>query len=208
MAVQKQIVDYHAFGETELVALARKGDREAFRAIMTRCNQRLYRTARSIMRDPAEAEDVVQEVYASAFANLTNFRGDSSLLTWLTSITLNEARGRLRRRRRTVAIDAVDVERTNGADILLFPSAAQFGDPEREFARAQWRRLVENAVDELPEPFRLVFMMRDIEECSVEETAAALGLKPETVRTRLFRARRQMRRLLNARLSSAMSDLF
>ena len=208
MTSQSQVIDYEALDEMHLVALARRGDREAFRVIMARCNQRLYRVARSIMRDGPEAEDVVQEVYATAFANLGNFRGGSRLLTWLTSITLNEARGRLRRRRHTVAIETVDAERTKGADILLFPSAAQSSDPEREFARAQWRVLIENAVDELPEPFRLVFMMRDIEECSIEETAVALGLKPETVRTRLFRARRQLRRILENRLSTGIGEVF
>jgi RNA polymerase sigma-70 factor, ECF subfamily len=208
MTSQRQVIDYQALDETDLVALACRGDREAFRAIMSLCNQRLYRVARSIMRDGPEAEDVVQEVYATAFANLANFRGDSALLTWLTSITLNEARGRIRRRRRTVAIEAVDSERTKGAEILFFPSPAQFDDPEREFARAQWRGLIENAVDELPEPFRLVFIMRDIEECSSEETAAALGLKPETVRTRLFRARRQLRRILENHLSTGIGEVF
>lgn len=208
MTFQRQLIDYQGLNEIELVALARRGDREAFRAIMSRSNQRLYRVARSIMRDITEAEDIVQEVYASAFANLSGFRGDSSLLTWLTSITLNEARGRLRRRRRTVAIEAVDAERTKGADILLFPLAAQSSDPEREFARVQWRALVENAVDELPEAFRLVFMMRDIEECSIEETAAALRLKPETVRTRLFRARRHLRRILENHVSTGIGEVF
>ncbi|HEX5280684.1 MAG TPA: RNA polymerase sigma factor [Micropepsaceae bacterium] len=208
MTAQRQKLDYQALDETELLALARQGDQEAFRAIMTRCNQRLYRVARSVMRDSGEAEDVVQEAYTSAFANLANFRGDSSLMTWLTSITLNEARGRLRRSRRTVAMDAVDAERAPGADILLFPGFASSSDPERELARSQWRGLIENALDQLPEPFRLVFMMRDVEECSIEETAVALGLKPETVRTRLFRARRQLRQILENHMSSGVGEVF
>ena len=118
------------------------------------------------------------------------------------------ARGRLRRRRATVGLEVVEAAQAKGADILMFPTMAEAASPESEVERSQIRSLLEHAISDLPEPFRLVLIMRDIEECSIEETAAVLGRKPETVRTRLFRARKKMRRLLNARLSSAMSDLF
>jgi RNA polymerase sigma-70 factor, ECF subfamily len=208
MAVRSHAIDYQSLREPELVALARAGDREAFRLIMTRCNQRLFRIARSVVFDDSEAEDVLQEAYTRAFANFDSFRGDSSLLTWLTAITLNEARGRLRRRRSMVGVDAIEAAQARGAEILVFPGSPQSTDPERDAARAQIRALLEHAVDDLPEPFRLVFTMRDIEECTIEETAAALELKPETVKTRLFRARKLLRKALDEKLSAAVGDAF
>ena len=208
MSARTEAIDWSRLDEGHLVTSARQGDREAFREIMTRCNQRLFRIARSILRDSDEAEDALQEAYTRAFANFATFRGDSSLLTWLTSITLNEARGRLRRRRRMVTIDAIEELQTKTAEILMFPSFAEMGDPEQEVTRSQLRRLLEHAIDELPEPFRLVFVLRDIDECSIEETALALGLKPETVRTRHFRARTLLRRALDKKLAAAVTDLF
>ena len=208
MNARSQAIDWSRLDEAELVTRARHGDREAFGEIMTRCNQRLFRVARSVLRDADEAEDALQEAYTRAFSNFTTFRGDSSLLTWLTSITLNEARGRLRRRRRMVAMDAVEKAQANTAEILMFPSIVEYGDPEHETTRSQLRKLLEHAIDELPEPFRLVFVLRDIDECSIEETAGALGIKPETVRTRHFRARKLLRRELDKKLAAAVTDLF
>jgi RNA polymerase sigma-70 factor, ECF subfamily len=208
MAPRIQAIDYEGLAETDLVALARGGDREAFRAIMTRCNQRLFRIARSVVRDHDEAEDVLQEAYTRAFSKLEQFRGDSSLFTWLTAITLNEARGRLRRRRTTVGMEQLEAAQQRGAEILMFPSMVQSSNPELEVAQSQIRVLLENAIDELPEPFRLVFIMREIEECSIEETATLLGLKPDTVKTRLFRARKHLRRLLDEKLSAAVTGVF
>ncbi len=201
-------IDYPALPETELVAHAKAGRREAFAAIMQRCNQRLFRTARSIVRNDAEAEDVVQEAYARAFAAFDGFRGEADILTWLTRITINEARGRLRRRRPTVELDVLDGPGRDAAQVLSFPSGALALDPEREAARADSRRLLERAVDQLPEPFRLVFILRDIEECSVEETADFLGLKPQTVKTRLHRARRLLRERLDEQLGRMVREAF
>lgn len=208
MNARNEAIDWSRLDEAQLVSLARHGDREAFREIMTRCNQRLFRIARSVLRDSDEAEDALQEVYTRAFSNFATFRGDSSLLTWLTSITLNEARGRLRRRRRMVAIDAVEEGQIKSAEILMFPSLAEASDPEHETTRSQLRKLLEHAIDELPEPFRLVFVLRDIDECSIEETAVALGIKPATVRTRHFRARKLLRRALDKKLAAAVTELF
>jgi RNA polymerase sigma factor (sigma-70 family) len=200
--------DYDALGEGELVTLAKAGHRDAFRAIMTRCNQRLFRVARGVVRDEIEAEDVLQEAYTRAFAKLDSFRGEASLLTWLTRITINEARGRLRKRRNTVDLDQVEAAQQEGAQVIIFPSSLNGDGPEADAGRAQMRRLIEHAVDDLPEAFRMVFIMRDVDECTIEETAANLGIKPETVKTRLFRARRLLRRALDERLSSTMSDAF
>ena len=205
---QAAALDYEALGELQLVDSARAGDPGAFRTIMQRHNQRLFRIARGVVGDDAEAEDVVQEAYVRAFAALDGFRGDSSLFTWLTRIVLNEARGRLRRRRHMVGLEAVEAAQGEEGRVILFPSAFGMEDPEREAARMQARRLLERAVDDLPEPFRIVFVMREMEEASVEETAAALGLRQETVKTRLHRARRLLRESLDQTLSTAVTDAF
>ena len=199
--------DVHALAEGALVDAARGGDAAAFREIMQRHNQRLFRIARGVVRDDSEAEDVVQEAYMRAFAALGGFRGDAALATWLTRITLNEARGRLRRRRPTQDLDLVEAAQAEGR-VVPFPGAPQPADPEREAARSEARRLLERAVDALPDGFRVVFMLREMEGCSVEETAAALGLRAETVKTRLHRARALLRKTLDAALSDAVTDAF
>ncbi|HEX5263109.1 MAG TPA: RNA polymerase sigma factor [Phenylobacterium sp.] len=196
-------LDYAGLAEPDLVARARAGDRDAFRAIMTRCNQRLFRIARAIVRDEAEAEDVLQEAYVRAFSALAGFRGEAGIATWLTRIVLNEAHGRLRRRRVTVDLDELDAAQES-AQVLNFPGGARSDGPEADAARAQIRRLLEHAVDALPEPFRLVFILREIEELSAEDTARHLGLKVGTVKTRLHRARRRLREALDAQLADVM----
>ncbi|MFI4966087.1 MAG: RNA polymerase sigma factor [Caulobacterales bacterium] len=196
-------IDYLAMPEPELVGCARAGDREAFRAIMTRCNQRLFRVARAVVRDEAEAEDVLQEAYVRAFGAIANFRGEAGVATWLTRIVLNEAHGRLRRRKTTVDLDELEAAQES-AQVLNFPGMARSDDPEADAARGQIRRILERAVDELPEPFRLVFILREVEELSVEETARHLNLKVETVKTRLHRARRRLREALDAQLTDVM----
>lgn len=200
--------DHDKLDETELVRLAQAGDGEAFRVIMQRGNQRLFRMARGVVRDDSEAEDVLQEAYARAFAAIGGFRGEAGVMTWLTRIVLNEARGRLRRRRPMVQLDQIEAAQMAGAQVIPFPNAFGSASPEADAARAQIRGLIEHAVDDLPEAFRMVFIMRDIEECSIEETAANLGVKPETVKTRLHRARRMLRTALDAQLASTMVEAF
>lgn len=201
-------VDYASMDDAALVETVRRGDREAFRHIMRRSNQRLFRVARGVVNDDAEAEDVVQEAYAHAFEKLPTFRGDAALLTWLTRIVLNEAHGRLRRLRLVVDVEQIEASQMDNASILPFP--AKFGDedPAAAAAREQARRLIEQAIDHLPEPFRIVFVMREIENCTVEETAASLDLRPETVKTRLHRARRLLRAALHDTLSETLHDVF
>jgi RNA polymerase sigma-70 factor, ECF subfamily len=195
--------------DTALVERARNQDGAAVRLIMQRHNRRLYRVARSVLNDDTEAEDVVQEAYVRAFTHLDGFRGEAQLSTWLTRIALNEALGRLRRRRLLVDLKDIDAITDQGeARVIYLPSARQDSDPEAAAARAEVRRLLERAVDQLPDPFRVVFVLRDIEEMSTEETAAHLGLRPETVKTRLHRARRLLRQSLDRTLSSAVSDVF
>ena len=196
-------INYLGLLESELVAYARAGDRQAFRAIMKRCNQRLFRIARAVVRDEAEAEDVLQEAYTRAFSAIATFRGEAGIATWLTRILLNEAHGRLRRRKLTVDLDQVEAAQES-AQVLNFPGMTKSENPEADAARAQIRRILERAVDALPEAFRLVFILREVEELSVEETASHLNLKVETVKTRLHRARRRLRDGLDAQLADVM----
>ncbi len=200
--------DHDGMDEAELVRLAQAGDGDAFRVIMQRANQRLFRVARGVVRDDGEAEDVLQESYARAFAAIGGFRSEAGVMTWLTRIVLNEARGRLRRRRPMVPLDHIEKAQTEGAQVIPFPHAMSSSSPEADAARTQIRGLIEHAVDDLPEAFRIVFIMRDIEECSIEETAANLHLKPETVKTRLHRARRMLRTALDAKLATTMVEAF
>lgn len=201
-------IDYAALDDGALVALVRDGQREAFRHIMQRCNQRLFRVARAVLGEDAEAEDVLQESYMRAYNKLDTFRGDSTLATWLTSIVLNEARGRLRKRHTMVGLEQVDAATDDSHQVLRFPSKFGSEDPATSAARAQIRRLLEHAIDELPAAFRTVYMLRDVEECSTEETATSLAIKPETVKTRLHRARRLLRATLHDSLSDTMSEAF
>jgi RNA polymerase sigma-70 factor, ECF subfamily len=204
---KRQDISHHP--DPDLVALVLAGDGLAFAAIMTRYNQRLYRVAQGVVRDEAEAEDVLQEAYVRAFAALPGFRGESALGTWLTRIVLNEALGRMRRRRPTEQLDVLDQEaQTGDSRVIMFPGVDGAPNPEAAAARSQVRRLLEHAIDDLPEAFRLVFVMRDIEEMSIEETAANLAIRPETVKTRLHRARRLLRKNLDDKLSTVLRDTF
>lgn len=198
-----------AVSDFELVRLAQQRDADAFRLIMERNNRRLFRLARGVLRDDAEAEDVVQETYVRAAEHLSSFRGDARLSTWLSRIALNEALMRLRRARPTTGIDQIDgaVHRQD-AEVIMFPGISPSVDPESDAARAEIGRLIERAVDRLPEPFRLVFVLRDIEGMSVEETALHLDLRPVTVRTRLFRARLLLRKSLDKSLKAALTGSF
>jgi RNA polymerase sigma-70 factor, ECF subfamily len=197
----------NSIDEAELVRRACARDGTAFQIIMERHNRRLYRIARSILKNDSEAEDVVQEAYVKAYTHLSGFRGDASLATWLARITMHEALGRLRRQRPTVACDSFEPE-LPPAQIIQFPQIAVQVDPERTMAQRQILRLVEQAFDNLPEIFRIVFMARVIEGMSVEETAELLGLKPETVKTRLHRARSLLRDQLDKQIGPLFIEAF
>ncbi|RJT36322.1 RNA polymerase sigma factor [Mesorhizobium waimense] len=181
-------------------SLAREAD--AFRTIIKTHNQRLYRIARGVVHNDAEAEDIVQEAYVSAFANLGAFRGDASLATWLSRIVINEALGRLRKGRRTVAMPE-----NPEAQIIRFPLNPS-DDPERSMAQRQILGLVERATDSLPDDYRTVFVARVIEGLSIEETADLLGVRPETVKTRLHRARALVRKALDDEIGPVLLDAF
>jgi RNA polymerase sigma-70 factor, ECF subfamily len=159
-------------GDAELVRRALERDEAAVRAILKANNRRLFRLARGILRNDSEAEDVVQEAYVRAFAHLAEFRGASSLSTWLSRIAMNEALGRLRRARPGVELDALP-ESADEAQIIPFPiSTSAADDPEKSMARREIQNVIEGAIDELPGAFRLVFIARVVEGMSIEETAA------------------------------------
>lgn len=192
--------------DAELVRRALGRDEAAVRAIMQANNRRLYRLARGILRNDGEAEDVVQETYVRAFTHLDQFRGDSTLSTWLSRIAMNEALGRLRRQRPGVALSSLP-QGVLEAQIIQFPRAAA-DDPEKSMAQREIQQVVEHAIDELPDAFRLVFITRVIEGMNVEETAEILDLKPETVKTRLHRARIMLRENVEKKIGPVMMDAF
>ena len=182
----------NAAGEADLVRRARDREEAAIRSIMQSNNRRLYRIARGILRNEGEAEDVVQETYVRAFTHLESFRGDSSLATWLARIAMNEALGRLRRQQPSVEWTTLEPGFLE-AQIIQFPLSPPSEDPEKTMAQREIQHVVEHAIDELPEAFRIVLITRVVEGMNVEETAEILGLKPETVKTRLHRARTMLR---------------
>ena len=181
--------------DVSLAALVATGDEGAIRLLMRRHNQALFRTARAILRDDTEAEDALQDAYLKAFRAMGTFRADAKLSTWLIRIVANEALGRLRKARRSAEIIVLD----GGADIETrddMTTTQSEAQPEREAERAQARRIMESKIDELPDAFRAVFVLRAVEEMTVEEVAASLDIPEATVRTRFFRARALLRESL------------
>jgi RNA polymerase sigma-70 factor (ECF subfamily) len=192
----------------DLVARARRRDEAAVRTIIRQNNQRLFRMARAIVNDEVEAEDVVQEGYVRAFTHLADFRGESSFRTWLTRIVINEAYGRVRRRRPTLEWESAEPALTAQAHIILFPASSSRPDPETAMAQNEIHQLLERAIAALPERFRTVLVARLVEEMSIEETADLLGLRPETVKTRLHRARLLLRDDLERQVGPALTSAF
>jgi RNA polymerase sigma factor (sigma-70 family) len=183
-----------------------RGEAAAFETLMRRYNRRLFRLARSTLRNDSEAEDALQEAWVLAYRRIGQFRGDAALITWLSRLVLNECLGRLRRAaRRDNVVPIVALRDDQEADMMA-PSNADAPDTAAE--RAQVRRLIERKLDELPAAFRTVFVLRCVEELTVEETAACLGLPDATVRSRHFRARSMLREALARELDGAERDLY
>ncbi len=195
--------------DAELARRVAARDRDAFTVLMRRHNQMLYRTARSILKDDAEAEDAVQDAYLRAYRAIGEFRGDAKLSTWLVRVVANEAIGRLRKNRRSAEIIQLDdeIESVNeGAEESMHVKAPD--RPEGAALRAETRHLLEAKIDALPDAFRAVFVLRAIEELSVEETAVALEIPEATVRTRYFRAKGLLREALSKEIDLAFGDAF
>lgn len=191
-------------GERELLAQLRAGHAPAYTALMRRNNQRLFRLARGVLGDDAEAEEAVQEGYLRAFTALEGFKGEASLATWLSRIVINEALGRLRKRRPTVDIEAL-AELPGDA---LPEQMRREPSPEQAMARREIGRAIEQAIDALPPNFRSVFMLRAVEQMSIEETAACLGIPGETVKTRLHRANKLLRQALTQQFGVLLDGAF
>jgi RNA polymerase sigma-70 factor, ECF subfamily len=193
--------------DAALAVRAAGGDNMAFERIMRRHNRLLFRTARSILKSDAEAEDALQEGYLKAWRAIGNFRSDARLSTWLVRIVINEALGRLRRRNaHLLPLDATMIADSGLEDDVT--EASSDDRPDRAAMRSEIRALMESRIDALPEAFRTVFILRAVEELSVEEVSAALGLPDATVRTRFFRARGLLRESLAQDIDLATSDAF
>jgi len=202
-------LSYETLSDVELARRIAQRDSMAARAVIKRNNQRLYRAAWSVLKDRSEAEEAVQDGYLKAFAAIEGFAGKSSLSTWLTRIVLNEALGRRRsaqrrsRQLREQSVAIIDEYREKlmaGSDRAL--------SPEADVARSQITKLLEAAVADLPDPFRLVLMLRDVDGLSVEETAEILQISPQTVKTRLLRARRRLQATLAPSLHDTLKGVF
>ena len=182
--------------DTDIVRRVQAGDAALFEILMRRHNQRVYRAVRAVVKDEADVEDVMQQAYVNAFTHLHQFEERSQFSTWLIRIALHEAFGRRRKVQRS--------ETTTIMDIFTSPQA----DPERQAYAQELHRVLEAAVDTLPENYRTVFMLRDVEGLSTSETGEGLGLGDEAVKTRLHRARAMIRRAVTAQIGEVAAGAF
>jgi RNA polymerase sigma-70 factor (ECF subfamily) len=195
--------------DAELARRIASHDQNAFVLLMRRHNQLLYRTARSILRDDAEAEDALQDAYLQAYRAIDQFRGDAKLATWLTRIVINESIARSRKTARRAEVMQLHL----GAEPADYPTEATMEpgaseSPESGAMRAETRKLLEESIDALPDVFRTVFVLRALEEMSGEEVAACLDIPEATVRSRFFRARSMLRAALEQDVDLAFEQAF
>jgi RNA polymerase sigma-70 factor (ECF subfamily) len=189
--------------DEEVVARVLSGETALFEILMRRYNQRLYRVSRVILRDDAEAEDVMQDAYVRAYEHLHQFAGKAAFSTWLTRIAIHEALARKRRRGRLEELDALPM---NGESMSIMKSSAP--NPEDSTATSQARELLEQAIERLPEAYRTVVVLREVEEMSVADTATSLGVTEAVVKTRLHRAHAMLRKELYSRAKDRAADLY
>jgi RNA polymerase sigma-70 factor (ECF subfamily) len=195
--------------DAELARRIGARDERAFETVMRAHNSMLYRLARSILRDDADAEDAVQDAYLSAYRNIASFRGGAKLSTWLARIVINEAYGRLRKQKQRGVVVPFDVgahEQARTQEDTMADDRAE--QPDAAAMRAELRRLLERRIDALPEQFRTAFVLREVEEMSVEDAAECLEVPPATVRSRAFRARALLRESLSREIDTATVDAF
>ena len=193
--------DDATLGDEEVVARVRAGDTAVFEILMRRYNQRLFRAARAILRDDADAEDAVQQAYLAAYAHLDQFAGTARFSTWLTRIAIREALGKLRTRKRRGEVELDGAEETMMKD-------QPDDSPEQYAARRELTGILEGAVDALPEIYRVVFMLREVEQLSTSEAAEVLELSEEAVKVRLHRARAMLRDGLFERVDQSLGQTF
>jgi len=194
------------FDESALVAQAIAGDQNAFAELVNRYERKIYRLAKNITRNDEDAEDVLQDAFLKAYTHLDNFKGDSKFYTWIVRIAVNEALMRLRKRKtdRSVPLDE-PVEL--GEETVQREIAVWEDNPEQQYSQEEWRRILDEAVDTLKPDFRTVFVLRDIEELSTEETAETLGISVPAVKSRLLRARLALRETLTRQFKRKGEDL-
>ena len=192
-----------ADSDIELARRVARGDTRALELLMRRYNRVLFRTARAILRDDAWAEDALQEAYLRAYGAIGEFRGESKLSTWLIRIVANEALARRRKDARRAEVMPI-----HGGDAVELETPMQEDGPQQMAERGEVRRMLEAKIDRLPDSYRAVFVLRALEELSVEETAAALGIPEATVRSRFFRARGQLRDAISREIDVAFDQAF
>jgi RNA polymerase sigma-70 factor (ECF subfamily) len=196
-----------AFDETALVAAAKAGDAAAFSELVQHYDRRVFRMAKQITQNDDDAEDVLQETFLKAYTHLDDFQGNSKFYTWVVRIAVNEALMKLRKRRsdRTVPLDdPIDT----GEDEVVREIAVWDQNPEDTYSREELGAILDEAVQSLKPAYRTVFILRDIEEMSIEETAAALDLSISAVKSRLLRARLQLREKLTRLFKNKGDDAF
>jgi len=206
MSSQPLLSNAGAATDLELVERAQRGDPRAMELVMRRHNRVMYRAARAILRDDAEAEDAVQEAYLQAFRGLAGFRGESSLSTWLVRIAANQALMRRRRIARQAQVIPIDAE--SAEHVMEEVAEDEAAGPENEAWKGEVRAILEKRIDALPDDFRAVFVLRAVEELTVEETANALGIPEATVRTRFFRGRALLRSALERDMDEGLANAF
>ena len=197
-----------ALTDAEIVRRVTGGEPALFEILMRRHNQRVYRAARAVVKDETEVEDVKQQAYINAFTHLDQFEERSQFSTWLIRIALNEAFGRRRKMQRTESMTAAEPAQDEDRGELMDTIASPQADPERQAYAQELGRALEAAVDTLPETYRTVFMLRDIEGLSTSETGEGLGLGEEAVKTRLHRARAMIRRAVTAQIGTVAAGSF
>lgn len=196
---------YAELPDQTLVERVLAGENQAFEAIVRRYNRAMFRTARAILRDDLEAEDALQEAYLQAYRTLSSYRGEARLSTWLARVVANEALMRLRKHARRSSIIPIHGD-VNAEEFP--PVDANMKNPENAARSAEMRKLLEARIDALPGAYRAVFMLRAVEEYTVEETAKILGIPEATVRSRLFRARSLLREGLASEVDLVTEDVF
>jgi RNA polymerase sigma-70 factor (ECF subfamily) len=201
------VVPLNDASDAELSRRVAQGEPAAFETLMRRHNRTLFRTARAILRDDAEAEDALQEAYLHAYSAIGSFRGEAKLSTWLARIVANEALMRVRKRTRRSEIVPLQPGASE-KEINQIADTNMDGTPEISAQRIEMRRLLEAQIDSLPDDFRAVFVLRVVDEMSVEDTAETLGIPQATVRTRLFRARSLLREGLASKIDLACEEAF
>lgn len=195
------------FDDTALVARAREGDTAAFSELVTRYQRKIFRLAKHITDSDEDAEDVLQETFLKAYEHLDGFQGHSKFYTWLVRIAVNESLMKLRKRKSNRAV-SLDEKLDNGDEPIVREIAVWDGNPEEQYSQEELRALLDHAIQGLKPTFRTVFLLRDVEELSTEETAAALDISIPAVKSRLLRARLDLRERLTRVFKKKGDDVF